>query len=219
MVTAVPPPLPDVPDEGDDAAVIELVPMLRRVIGARVKDPHTVEDLVQEALARVMSARDRIQPDKLAQYASVTARNLVATLAEQRDRQRDRAHLLVEPDDAQPRVEPGAPGGAPLVGRTLVDREGVDLGAAVVVDEQLRLEGGLQLLQQRVVHRRAGEAELAHAVGVGARERWVRQQVVVQRRHEVEVRHLLVADHLEGAPGVEPNLGRDVCSGKCWRSG
>src|SRR5690349_20527815 len=70
--------------------------MLRRVNGARIKDPHTVEDLVQEA-----GARDRIQPDKLAQYASLTARNLVRTLAEQRDRQRDRVHLLVDPDDGE----------------------------------------------------------------------------------------------------------------------
>ena len=41
----------------DDDAVVELVPMLRRVVGSRIKDPHTVDDLVQETLLRVMAAR------------------------------------------------------------------------------------------------------------------------------------------------------------------
>ena len=33
-------------DAGDE--LVELIPMLRRVVGSRIKDPHTVEDLVQE---------------------------------------------------------------------------------------------------------------------------------------------------------------------------
>ena len=54
--------------------------MLRRVVGSRVKDPHTVDDLVQETLVRVMSARTRVAPDN-PHYAAVTARNLVASMA------------------------------------------------------------------------------------------------------------------------------------------
>jgi serine/threonine-protein kinase RsbT len=65
-------------------------------VGARVKDPHLVEDLVQESLARVMAARERIEPGKLPHYASVTARNLVASMAAGNDRARARTHLLVE---------------------------------------------------------------------------------------------------------------------------
>ena len=76
------------PAPGDDPGLVELVPMLRRVVGARVKDPDTVEDLVQEALVRVMAARSRLAPEKLAPYAAVTARNLVATMAERNDRAR-----------------------------------------------------------------------------------------------------------------------------------
>jgi serine/threonine-protein kinase RsbT len=91
------------PAHGDDAVLTELVPMLRRVIGARVKDPHTIEDLVQETLVRVMAVRSRLEPEKLAPYAAVTARNLVATMAEKNDRARDRSHLLVET------AEPEAP--------------------------------------------------------------------------------------------------------------
>ena len=67
-------------DRDDDTdAIVELVPMLRKVIGSRVRDPHIVEDLVQETLARVMAARSRVERDTLAPYAVVTARNLIAS--------------------------------------------------------------------------------------------------------------------------------------------
>jgi RNA polymerase sigma factor (sigma-70 family) len=79
--------------------LVELAPMVRRVVGARIKDPHTVEDLVQETLARVMAAGSRVDPEMLPRYASVTARNLVASLAEKNDRARSRSHLLVEHGD------------------------------------------------------------------------------------------------------------------------
>jgi serine/threonine-protein kinase RsbT len=75
--------------------------MLRRVIGARIKDPHTIEDLVQETLARVMAARSRVERDRLPHYASVTARNLVASFAQKNDRARSRSHLLVDPPDVE----------------------------------------------------------------------------------------------------------------------
>src|SRR3954471_3884534 len=80
----------------DDDALLDLVPMLQRVVGARIKDPHSAEDLVQETLARVMAARSRIAPDKLPHYASRTARNLVASYAEGRDRARSLSHLMVD---------------------------------------------------------------------------------------------------------------------------
>jgi len=88
-------------DPGDDAEFTDLVPMLRRVVAARVKDPHAVDDLVQETLVRVMAARSRVEPDKLPQYAAVTARNLVASMAEKNDRARSRSHLLVEAVDGE----------------------------------------------------------------------------------------------------------------------
>jgi RNA polymerase sigma factor (sigma-70 family) len=93
------------PAPEEDPALVELVPMLRRVVGARVKDQHTIDDLVQEALVRVVAARTRLAPDKLAQYAAVTARNLVATMAEKNDRARDRSHLLVDDDEPEPPVQ------------------------------------------------------------------------------------------------------------------
>jgi RNA polymerase sigma factor (sigma-70 family) len=82
--------------EFQDGDVVELAPLLRRVVGARVRDAHLVEDLVQEALTRVMSARQRLEPQTLAPYAVVTARNLVASLAARERRSRRYEHLFVD---------------------------------------------------------------------------------------------------------------------------
>jgi serine/threonine-protein kinase RsbT len=76
--------------------LLELAPLLRRVIAARVHDRHAVEDLVQETLTRVMAARQRLEPRTLAPYAVVTARNLVRSLATSEDRSRRHAHRLID---------------------------------------------------------------------------------------------------------------------------
>jgi RNA polymerase sigma factor (sigma-70 family) len=76
--------------------VLELAPLLRRVIAARVHDRHVVDDLVQETLTRVMAARERLEPRTLAPYAVVTARNLVRSLATSEDRSRRHAHRLID---------------------------------------------------------------------------------------------------------------------------
>ena len=95
-------PVPEGDQPYDERVMVDLVPMLRRVVGARIKDPHTVEDLVQETLARLMSSSRRIDPDKLHHYAAVTARHVVASYAERNDRARDRSHLLAEAVDVEP---------------------------------------------------------------------------------------------------------------------
>ena len=66
---------------GGEDAILELLPVVRRVVAARIRDPHLVDDLVQETLARMMGARARLEPDALVPYAIVTARNLVASHA------------------------------------------------------------------------------------------------------------------------------------------
>ena len=76
--------------------VVELAPLLRRVIGARVHDGHVVEDLVQETLTRVMAARQRLEARALAPYAVVTARNLTRSLATSEQRSRRHAHRLID---------------------------------------------------------------------------------------------------------------------------
>jgi serine/threonine-protein kinase RsbT len=82
--------------DGADQAILDLVPIVRRVVAARVRDPHLVDDLVQETLARMMSARARIDEDTLVPYAIVTARNLVATHLQRLDRDRRKAHLVAD---------------------------------------------------------------------------------------------------------------------------
>jgi len=82
----------------DDQVIVDLVPMVRKIVGSRVRDPHVIDDLVQETLLRVMAARSRIEGDTLAPYTAVTARNVVASFARRNDRARDRAHLLAEAD-------------------------------------------------------------------------------------------------------------------------
>ena len=87
------------PPAGADAGrdvIVELIPVIRRVVAARVRDFQLVDDLVQETLARVMAARDRIDQDTLAPYAVAVARNLVVAVGQGQDRARRTAHLLVE---------------------------------------------------------------------------------------------------------------------------
>ncbi len=95
-------PEPDDARPYDERVVVELLPVLRRVVGARIKDPHTLDDLVQETLARLMSSSTQVDPSKLHHYAAVTARHVVASYAERNDRAQARSHLLAETEDAEP---------------------------------------------------------------------------------------------------------------------
>ena len=106
-------------DAGQDV-ILELVPVIRRVVAGRVRDSQLVDDLVQETLARVMAARDRIEQDTLVPYAVAVARNLVAGVWQGHDRVRRTAHLLVE-ETANP----------PADGEVLQREEGTVVGAAL----------------------------------------------------------------------------------------
>jgi RNA polymerase sigma factor (sigma-70 family) len=111
--------------------ILELEPMLRRVVGARVRDPDTVDDLVQEALARVIAVRGRLDDEAVAPYAIVTARNLVTSLAREQERSRRHRPRLTDPreperpEDAALRQEEAAAVGAALAGLPAHEREAV----------------------------------------------------------------------------------------------
>jgi RNA polymerase sigma factor (sigma-70 family) len=111
--------------------ILELEPLLRRVVGARVRDPDTVDDLVQEALARVIAVRGRLDDEAVAPYAIVTARNLVASLAREEERSRRHRPRLVDPreperpEDAALRQEEAAAVEAALSGLPDHEREAV----------------------------------------------------------------------------------------------
>ena len=79
------------------AQVTELIPPVRRFIASRVSERHLVDDLVQETLARVLAASDRLEPGALEPYAIVTARNLIATTWQQQARQRRNLHRVMDP--------------------------------------------------------------------------------------------------------------------------
>ena len=76
--------------------VAALIPMVRRIVGARVTDPTAAEDLVQETLVRVLGAVDRVDPDMLEPYAIVTARNVIASMWQEKDRHRRNQHRVVD---------------------------------------------------------------------------------------------------------------------------
>ncbi|HET7519525.1 MAG TPA: hypothetical protein VFN05_17910 [Actinomycetes bacterium] len=72
-----------------------------------VRDPDTVHDLVQEALARVIAVRGRLDDGAVAPNAIVTARNLVTPLAREEERSRRHRPCLVDP--REPERPPGPP--------------------------------------------------------------------------------------------------------------
>lgn len=97
-----------------DEEITELESLLRRVVGARVRDPDTVDDLVQEALTRVIAVRGRLDAEAVTPYAIVTARNLVTSLIREQERGRRHQPRLVDlseperPEDAALRREEAA---------------------------------------------------------------------------------------------------------------
>ena len=85
--------------------IVDLVPVVQRVVAARVADPGMRDDIVQETLARVMASRSRVEQDTLVPYAIVIARNLIASLAQREQRARRNAHLFVATDELEPRPD------------------------------------------------------------------------------------------------------------------
>jgi RNA polymerase sigma factor (sigma-70 family) len=84
------------PIRPNGADLAEVTTIVRRVAGARLNDPHLVEDVVQETLAKLMASRSALDPSALGPYAIVTARNLVTTHWRRDDTSRRHAHRLVE---------------------------------------------------------------------------------------------------------------------------
>ena len=83
-----------VPPPNGHEPIADLVPVIRRVVAARIHNPAQIDDLVQETLSRVMAARSRVERDTLAPYAVATARNLIASGFQREQRARQSAHLL-----------------------------------------------------------------------------------------------------------------------------
>ena len=87
--------------------VADLMPMVRRIVHARVGSHPAAEDLVQETLTRVLAASATIEPGMLEPYAIVTARNVVASMWRDTDRKRRNQHRVVDlstPDPPETQV-------------------------------------------------------------------------------------------------------------------
>jgi serine/threonine-protein kinase RsbT len=82
---------------GQPQDVAGLLPLLRRVVRARIDDPTLADDLVQETVARVLAAGERIDPALLEPYAIVTARNVIASHWREVDRRRRNEHRVLDP--------------------------------------------------------------------------------------------------------------------------
>ena len=81
---------------GPEDDVAALIPMVRRIVAARVPDRATADDLVQETLTRVLAAAERVEPGMLEPYAIATARNVVVDQWREQDRHRRNQHRIVD---------------------------------------------------------------------------------------------------------------------------
>ena len=84
------------PGSDTDSDVTALIPIVRRMVHARVSNPTVAEDLVQETLVRLLGAVHRVEPGMLEAYAIVTARNVVTSMWTEQDRHRRNEHRVVD---------------------------------------------------------------------------------------------------------------------------
>jgi RNA polymerase sigma factor (sigma-70 family) len=77
-------------------AILQLTPVIRRVVAARVDDPQVVDDLVQETFARLLQARPRLDDDALAPFAVILARNVAVSFVRSRRIEDRHLHRLVD---------------------------------------------------------------------------------------------------------------------------
>lgn len=161
-----------------DGELADLIPMLRRVVAARVGSHPAAEDLVQETLVRVLAARDRIEPGMVEAYAIATVRNVVATMWRQQDREqrnRHRSHDPTEPERADETV--------------------------VASEEQRAIAEAVQRLDGRersllLAHEVAGEATGSLAAETGSTAGAVAAQLK-RARARLRVEYLLALENVE----------------------
>jgi len=80
-----------------------LTALVRRVVQARVRDRDLVDDIVQETMTRLLTARQRLDDRAVGPYAIVTARNIIASQWRRQETSQRHLHRLADPQ------EPGAP--------------------------------------------------------------------------------------------------------------
>jgi RNA polymerase sigma factor (sigma-70 family) len=165
-----------VPDEPPDVAA--LLPVIRRIVQSRVGNHPEAEDLVQETLARVLAASERIEPGALEPYAITTARNVISSMWREGDRAARNLHRTHEP-------------GSPESAQDLVvaEEEHVAMAAALArLDARDR-----DLLLSHEVH---GEPTRALAEHHGSTAGAVAAQLS-RSRARLRVEYLFALEHVE----------------------
>src|SRR5215207_4502621 len=160
------------------AQITELIPLVRRIVAARVPDRATADDLVQETLARLLAAAGRIEPGMLEPYAIVTSRNVVASHWRDRDRQRRNQHRVID------LRSPEAPD------EDILAREDRDAVAAALTRLSERER------QTLLAHEVAGQDTRSLAVELGSTAGAVAAQLN-RTRARLRVEYLLAVEHLE----------------------
>lgn len=157
--------------------VTDLIPHVRRFVSSRVDERHLVDDLVQETLARVLAASDRLDPGALEAYAIVTARNLIASNWQQQARHRRNLHRVMDPQSP-----------------TQPDQRMLEL------EESQALGKALDRLSNReremlVAHEVAGRDTTSLAADVGSTKGAVAAQLS-RARARLRVEYLLALEHV-----------------------
>jgi RNA polymerase sigma factor (sigma-70 family) len=76
--------------------IIDLIPPLRRYVGAHVGSHDDLDDVVQETLTRVIAARERLDPGVALAYSIVVARNVMADRVTGEVQLRTNRHRLID---------------------------------------------------------------------------------------------------------------------------
>ena len=197
-------------DDGDlaDAGMArEDVLDLERVDVLAARDDHVVESAVEPEVAVL------VEPPDVAGVVPAVADRLVVgvrtvPVAGERLVRGHVAEDLAVLAQPEPRVQRRAAGAARLRGLVLVDRVRVDLGRAVVVDEQARGERVDAALDERARHRRARVGDRLDRAQVVLAEPRMGDEVVVERRREIERGDPLALDQRERVAGVPVAAGR-----------
>jgi RNA polymerase sigma factor (sigma-70 family) len=166
------------PEGGGPPDVAALLPLVRRVVRGRVGGHPAAEDLVQETMVRLIAALPRIEPGMVEPYAIVTARNVVATMWRDRERQQRNQHRVV---DLRPVDEPD--------------------GAVLAGEEQSAVLEALGRLSEReretlLAHEVTGEDTRALAARTGSTAGAVAAQLN-RTRARLRVEYLLALENAE----------------------
>lgn len=89
-------------DEGSKVLASDLdgvTALVRRVVRARVRDADVADDIVQETMTRLLSARRRLDDRAVGPFAIVTARNIIASQWRRDETSKRHLHRLADPQD------------------------------------------------------------------------------------------------------------------------